>query len=46
MDYVFLYPNRSYIIMDPPTRSENAGDPTGDVVDDWTDRALKGMHTL
>lgn len=36
----------TFPIMDPPTRSENAGDPTGDVVDDWTDRALKGMHTL
>jgi hypothetical protein len=34
-------------IMDPPSRSENAADPSGDdVVDDWTDRALKGMHTL
>jgi hypothetical protein len=40
----------TFPVMDPPTRSDNAGDPagdpTGDVVDDWTDRALKGMHTL
>ncbi|KAI4951064.1 hypothetical protein J4E86_007573 [Alternaria arbusti] len=36
----------SFPIMDPPSRSENTGDQTGDVVDDWTDRALKGMHTL
>ncbi|KAL1796425.1 hypothetical protein ACET3X_004965 [Alternaria dauci] len=36
----------AFSIMDPPTRSENAGDSTGDVVDEWTDRALKGMHTL
>ena len=40
----------TFPVMDPPTRSDNAGDPagdlTGDVVDDWTNRALKGMHTL
>jgi separase len=36
----------SFPIMDPRTSSEQVGDSTGDVVDEWTDRALKGMHTL
>jgi separase len=32
--------------LDAPSRPENVADPTVDTVDDWTDRALKGMHTL